>query len=516
MLRFAILAVTFALAGIVAGGSVAAAPGPMADAGLDQTVTVETTVQLDGTGSGHPDGPLSGYEWTIRTPDDRKIEPDCPDCERTQFTPSMVGRYEVTLTVTGPDGARSTDTLYVYVEDAGPDVSLSGERSPDPNEPVTYTATAESSDAELEEVAWAVEDQIVAVRPLEGSSDESQLSLTFTETETHRVQVVVRDSNGRTAYDQLYVRPRSESFEPTNWSDVEPPDCSDSGYAARNSEECWDIETPERTPDPDSDDSEDESVPESFEIRYVTEGYDSDMFLGMQVTDSSYLGRTNGGTGIDGGEHAPWNGGVLEETYDNTVGDGLRTLFGQEQRTVTCNIEGGNLVGRGCAESVSQLERNGGTTNAYSPAAAGSYSEYGLKGGERISGTDPTKLQDGQSAEVTIVVQQQKDGLVDKVVEEVDSSTDRVRNSVNGILGDDERMETESDSRESSSDTVRSDSDWNSGALTGGNIDVGYGNDATTPTSTSEDNTDDIGSRNGEDSQSSNDSERPTRRRGVI
>ena len=33
-----------------------------ADAGLDQEVGTDTTVQLDGTGSAHPDGVIDGYE----------------------------------------------------------------------------------------------------------------------------------------------------------------------------------------------------------------------------------------------------------------------------------------------------------------------------------------------------------------------------------------------------------------------------------------------------------------------
>lgn len=131
MFRIAILVASLTVLGAFVGVS-SAASGPMADAGLDQSVTVDTVVHLDGTGSNHPSGALSDYEWRIRTPDGRLIEPDCPDCERSQFTPSTVGRYEVTLTVAGPDGTRSSDSLYVYVEDAGPEVALSGSVHPTP------------------------------------------------------------------------------------------------------------------------------------------------------------------------------------------------------------------------------------------------------------------------------------------------------------------------------------------------------------------------------------------------
>lgn len=502
MLRVAILAVTFAAAGILALGPVAAASGPMADAGLDQTVTVETTVHLDGTGSGHPDGTLSEYEWTIRTPDGREIEPDCPRCARSQFTPSVVGRYAVTLTVTGPSGARSTDTLYVYVKDAGPDVDLSGDRTPDPDESVTYTATAESPDAELEEIAWAVEDEIVAVQSLDGSTDESELSLAFTDAETHRVQVVVRDSNGRTAYDQLYVQPQSESVEPTSWSEVEPLDCSDSGYAARNSEKCWDIEVPQTTPEEEVASSTRDSDVGPFEIRFQTDGYVSSRFVGLRNVDSSYIGSTINSVGLDDGENAPWNRGILERTYETTIGAGARLLFGQEQKTVTCEIKGGDFVGRGCAERVFALERTGETTNVHSPTKSASYSEYGLNGGRRVRGVNPLTLEEGQKAEVTIVIQQKKDGLVDEVIEGVDSSADKVRQNVNGFLGGEESPEPEADDHEVSSESSQRDPDLIAGSATRGAIASGDGSYANSVTGTEDNDSYSSSSREPDYSQS--------------
>ena len=55
-----VLAVLLVVAGTA--GVVVADGGPLAAAGLDQEVGVDTTVQLDGTGSSHPDGRIEGYE----------------------------------------------------------------------------------------------------------------------------------------------------------------------------------------------------------------------------------------------------------------------------------------------------------------------------------------------------------------------------------------------------------------------------------------------------------------------
>ncbi|MEF8915752.1 PKD domain-containing protein, partial [Natronomonas sp.] len=102
----------------------------MADAGLDQSVSVNTTVQLDATGSIHPDGEIERYEWRIETPNGRVIEPECVDCARTTFSPDTAGRYEVAVTVTGSEGETASDTLYVDVEGI-PDDSRDTTETPD-------------------------------------------------------------------------------------------------------------------------------------------------------------------------------------------------------------------------------------------------------------------------------------------------------------------------------------------------------------------------------------------------
>ncbi|KPN31282.1 PKD domain protein [Halolamina pelagica] len=129
-LRSLALAVLLVFAGVTAPVAAGDDGRPLADAGLDQTATVGSTVYLDGGGSLDPDGEIVAYNWSIETPDGATITPADPTSATTRFIPEEVGRYYVTLTVTGDDGKRHSDTLYVDVE-----------RSSDPPAPAPGTAT---------------------------------------------------------------------------------------------------------------------------------------------------------------------------------------------------------------------------------------------------------------------------------------------------------------------------------------------------------------------------------------
>jgi hypothetical protein len=100
---------------IAAAGVAAANERPMAEAGLDQESTVNSTVYLDAGGSLDPDGEIAEYEWEIERPNGTTTVPDCPSCSLTQFVPMRAGQYNVTVTVTDDDGATMNDTMYVTV-----------------------------------------------------------------------------------------------------------------------------------------------------------------------------------------------------------------------------------------------------------------------------------------------------------------------------------------------------------------------------------------------------------------
>lgn len=116
MARTAVLIAMVACISVVPAGVTASENvPPLADAGLDQRAEVGETVLLDGTGSRDPGGTIETYEWQIRTPDGTRLTPADPSDPRTRFVVHEPGRYDVTVTVTDGNGARSSDTLYVYV-----------------------------------------------------------------------------------------------------------------------------------------------------------------------------------------------------------------------------------------------------------------------------------------------------------------------------------------------------------------------------------------------------------------
>ncbi|WP_276270596.1 PKD domain-containing protein [Haloarcula litorea] len=197
--RYVTLVGLLALA-VAAGGAAASGNSPpLADAGLDQTVSVDTTVYLDANGSRDPDGSVAGVTWTIETPGDATTTPACPTCRQTTFTPSTTGRYDVTVTVTDDDGATRSDTLYVTATAAGsrsPRVGFDGPERAVAGRSTTLTAVANASEADLETVAWVVDGAVVDRRSLSGRNATPSLTHTFESSGTVPVRVVVYDALG--------------------------------------------------------------------------------------------------------------------------------------------------------------------------------------------------------------------------------------------------------------------------------------------------------------------------------
>ncbi len=82
---------------------------PVADAGLDQTIIVGETVQLDGSGSNDPDGTIESYIWYFGD--------STPPVEGVivEHVYANAGEYTASLVVTDDDGAEDTDETSITV-----------------------------------------------------------------------------------------------------------------------------------------------------------------------------------------------------------------------------------------------------------------------------------------------------------------------------------------------------------------------------------------------------------------
>jgi len=196
-MRVTTLLLLAAVVFLATSGTAAAADNtaPMPEAGVDQTVVVNSTVYLDGTASTDPDGGITDVSWSIETPSGGTISPACADCNRTQFDATALGQYTVTLTVTDDDGATRSDTLYVTTtNESGPDVSVSGPTSTAPGGDATFTANVSAADAPLQTLTWLVNGSVVERESLNGSS--ANVSFTHSFDEGTPVRAVVYDTLG--------------------------------------------------------------------------------------------------------------------------------------------------------------------------------------------------------------------------------------------------------------------------------------------------------------------------------
>ena len=82
---------------------------PVADAGPDQTITVDATVSFDGSDSSD-DGNIDSYDWNFGDESEIASGPSVTHVYDT------AGTYTVTLTVTDNGGATATDTVDITIE----------------------------------------------------------------------------------------------------------------------------------------------------------------------------------------------------------------------------------------------------------------------------------------------------------------------------------------------------------------------------------------------------------------
>lgn len=99
---------------------------PVADAGVDRTVSADDTIVLDGSGSYDPDGDQITFHWTFdRVPEDSAMAEydgfpgNHTTANASELRPDVAGTYIVELTVQDNNGAESSPDLVVINVEPG-------------------------------------------------------------------------------------------------------------------------------------------------------------------------------------------------------------------------------------------------------------------------------------------------------------------------------------------------------------------------------------------------------------
>jgi len=142
---------------------------------------VNEAVTLDGTESTDPDGAIAEFTWEI---DGETVS----SAGAFSYTFTEPGDHEVVLTVTDDDGATSTETRTVTVNEQ-PTVSIVAGDTATVGEEVSIEADA-SDDGTISRYEWRIDGEVVATGPT--------LCYAFTEAGAHQVTVEVTDDDGAT------------------------------------------------------------------------------------------------------------------------------------------------------------------------------------------------------------------------------------------------------------------------------------------------------------------------------
>jgi hypothetical protein len=132
--------------------TVANAP-PVANAGPDQIGHRSTRVDLDGSGSTDIGGTIVSYLWTQTS--GPAITLNNPNAALAWFTPTVLGNYAFTLTVTDNDGAWDTDSTNVAVVNRRPVANAGSDAGAFKNTSLTLNGSLSSdADGDTPSFAW--------------------------------------------------------------------------------------------------------------------------------------------------------------------------------------------------------------------------------------------------------------------------------------------------------------------------------------------------------------------------
>ena len=189
---------------------------PVAIAGNDEEVELETQVTLDGSGSYDEDGQIITWLWQIIDPNGNAFELESTPNALTDFTPQTVGEYQIILSVTDNDNATSSDekTLTVFAHNLAPVAEAGDDQSVVLGNGVTVNGS-ESYDPEGEQLSylWALASPVGSRVELVQSND---VFTTFTPdiAGTYQLTLTVTDESGLTDTDSVIITVDSVNLSP--------------------------------------------------------------------------------------------------------------------------------------------------------------------------------------------------------------------------------------------------------------------------------------------------------------
>lgn len=164
---------------------------PIADAGEDRTIDMNTEVILDGSESSDNIG-IDSFTWTFNNGTQNELSG-----ESVEYKFKRAGRFEVRLRVEDTSGNVDEDTVVITVEDTEAPSAAAGEDTTiDVGTEFTFDASDSSDNVEIVNYAWTINGI---------SLNGMQTSYTFVEPAEYDVVLTVTDKAGNTAEDSFVL-----------------------------------------------------------------------------------------------------------------------------------------------------------------------------------------------------------------------------------------------------------------------------------------------------------------------
>ena len=190
---------------------------PTADAGAQQTVDEQTTVNLSANATDN-DGSIVQYQWTqIAGPTITLLGANSANGSFTAPTLTEVQTLTLQLTVTDNEAAIASDTVSIIVKPVNllPTVNAGAQQTIDEQTTVNLNANASDDDGSIVQYQWTQIAGSAATLLRANSTNASFIAPTLTETQTLTLQLTVTDNEAAIATDTVNIIVNPVNLVPT-------------------------------------------------------------------------------------------------------------------------------------------------------------------------------------------------------------------------------------------------------------------------------------------------------------